>query len=92
MVGFCGIMLEKQTLEFVKIAEDEVVLIVYPGHDYCEKPFDTLGNQKRKNKTLLARNIEEFTKIGLEYLNQFAFICPMGGAGDRLNLFNKKTK
>ncbi len=38
-------------------------LIVYPGHDYGDKPFDTLGNQKRTNKTLLARNPEEFSRI-----------------------------
>jgi len=38
-------------------------LIVYPGHDYGEKPFDTLGNQKRKNKTLIANNLEDFSKI-----------------------------
>lgn len=38
-------------------------LIVYPGHDYGDKPFDTLGNQKRTNKTLLAKNLDEFSKI-----------------------------
>lgn len=38
------------------------------------------------------KNIEELIKIGLENLDQFAFICPMGGAGDRLNLYNKKNK
>ncbi|UCD13305.1 MAG: MBL fold metallo-hydrolase [Thermoplasmatales archaeon] len=38
-------------------------LIVYPGHDYGDKPFDTLGNQKQTNKTLLAKNFEEFSKI-----------------------------
>ena len=38
-------------------------LIVYPGHDYGDKPFDTLGNQKQTNKTLLAKNLEEFSKI-----------------------------
>ena len=38
-------------------------LIVYPGHDYGEKPFDTLGNQKRINKTLLVNNLEDFSKI-----------------------------
>lgn len=38
-------------------------LIVYPGHDYGEKPFDTLGNQKKTNKTLLAESLEEFLKI-----------------------------
>jgi len=38
-------------------------LIVYPGHDYGDKPFDTLGNQKRTNKTLLAKTLVEFSKI-----------------------------
>jgi glyoxylase-like metal-dependent hydrolase (beta-lactamase superfamily II) len=38
-------------------------LIVYPGHDYGEKPFDSLGNQKRVNKTLLAKNLMEFSMI-----------------------------
>jgi glyoxylase-like metal-dependent hydrolase (beta-lactamase superfamily II) len=38
-------------------------LIVYPGHDYGPKPFDTLGNQKKTNKVLLAKNLEEFSKI-----------------------------
>jgi glyoxylase-like metal-dependent hydrolase (beta-lactamase superfamily II) len=38
-------------------------LIVYPGHDYGDKPFDTLGNQKRTNKTLLAKNLDDFSKI-----------------------------
>jgi len=38
-------------------------LIVYPGHDYGNKPSDTLGNQKRTNKTLLAKNLDEFSKI-----------------------------
>lgn len=38
-------------------------LIVYPGHDYGDKPFDKLGNQKMTNKTLLAKNLDEFSKI-----------------------------
>jgi len=38
-------------------------LIVYPGHDYGDKPFDNLGNQKRTNKTLLAKNFTDFSKI-----------------------------
>jgi len=38
-------------------------LIVYPGHYYGYEPFDNLGNQKRTNKTLLAKNLEEFSKI-----------------------------
>ncbi len=38
-------------------------LIVYPGHDYGEKPFDTLGNQKHTNITLRAKTLEEFSLI-----------------------------
>jgi len=38
-------------------------LIVYPGHDYGEKPFDSLGNQKRTNRTLSAKNLKEFSLI-----------------------------
>jgi len=38
-------------------------LIVYPGHDYGDKPFDKLGNQKMTNKTLLAKNLDGFSKI-----------------------------
>jgi hydroxyacylglutathione hydrolase len=37
--------------------------LVYPGHDYGDKPFDTLGNQKRTNKTLRARTLKEFSLI-----------------------------
>ncbi|UCF12034.1 MAG: MBL fold metallo-hydrolase [Thermoplasmatales archaeon] len=38
-------------------------LIVFPGHDYGNKPSDTLGNQKRTNNTLLAKNLNDFSKI-----------------------------
>jgi len=38
-------------------------LIVYPGHDYGEKPYDTLGNQKKVNKTLNVKNFDDFLKI-----------------------------
>ncbi len=38
-------------------------LIVYPGHDYGNDTFDALGNQKLTNKTLLAKNLEEFSKL-----------------------------
>jgi hydroxyacylglutathione hydrolase len=49
------------SLQKIKKLPDE--LIVYPGHDYGDLPFDTLGNQKKKNKTLLAKNLEEFSRI-----------------------------
>jgi hydroxyacylglutathione hydrolase len=50
-----------QSLQKIKKLPNE--LIVYPGHDYGNKPFDTLGNQKKTNKTLLAKNLAEFSKI-----------------------------
>lgn len=40
----------------------------------------------------LNKNIKGFIKTGLEHLDRFALICPMGGAGDRLNLFDAKTR
>jgi hydroxyacylglutathione hydrolase len=38
-------------------------LIVYPGHDYGDKPFDSLGDQKRTNKTLRAKTLRDFSLI-----------------------------
>jgi glyoxylase-like metal-dependent hydrolase (beta-lactamase superfamily II) len=38
-------------------------LIIYPGHDYGDRPYDTLGSQRMTNKTLLAGTFEEFSKI-----------------------------
>ena len=38
-------------------------LLVYPGHDYGDLPFDTLGHQKQTNKTLKAKTLEDFAKI-----------------------------
>ena len=54
--------------QMYKTLQDKIMslpdhLIVYPGHDYGDKPFDTLGNQKQTNKTLLAKNLDEFSKI-----------------------------
>jgi glyoxylase-like metal-dependent hydrolase (beta-lactamase superfamily II) len=49
------------SLQKIKALSDN--LIVYPGHDYGPKPFDTLKNQKKTNKTLVAKNLEEFSKI-----------------------------
>ena len=54
--------------EMFKTLQDKIKtlpdhLIVYPGHDYGDKPFDTLGNQKLTNKTLLAKNLIDFSKL-----------------------------
>ena len=50
-----------ETLQRIKSLPDN--LMVYPGHDYGSKPFDTLKNQKKTNKVLIAKNIDEFSKI-----------------------------
>jgi len=49
------------SLQMIKSLPDE--LIIYPGHDYGPRPYDTLKNQKLTNKTLLAASIEDFSKI-----------------------------
>lgn len=36
-------------------------LIVYPGHDYGDKPFDTLGNQ-RANLLIIIENLQKDMK------------------------------
>ena len=38
-------------------------LVVYPGHDYGPRPYNSLGAEKRSNKVLLARTLEEFSRI-----------------------------
>ena len=38
-------------------------LVVYPGHDYGPRPYNTLGAEKRSNKVLLARDLREFSGI-----------------------------
>jgi hydroxyacylglutathione hydrolase len=34
--------------------------IIYPGHDYGDVPFRTLGEEERKNPALRARSVKEF--------------------------------
>lgn len=46
-----------------KIKQLPDVLIIYPGHNYGSKPFDKLGNQKKTNPTLIAKNLGELSKI-----------------------------
>ena len=49
------------SLQRIKGLSDD--LIVLPGHDYGPKEMDTLGEQKRTNPTLIARDLGEFSGI-----------------------------
>lgn len=50
-----------RTIQRLKALPDH--LIVYPGHDYGQKPYETLGNQKMVNKTLQATTLKDFMVI-----------------------------
>lgn len=49
------------SLQRIKTLSDDT--FVYPGHDYGDKLFDTLGNQKKTNPVLKAKTMKEFSKI-----------------------------
>ena len=49
------------SFQFIKQLDDN--LVIFPGHDYGPKPYDTLGNQKRTSGVLLAKNLEEFSML-----------------------------
>lgn len=49
------------SLQRIKKLPDK--MIIYPGHDYGSKPFDSLSNQKKTNKALITKNMKEFYKI-----------------------------
>ena len=36
--------------------------VIYPGHDYGPKPSDTMANQKKSNRFMLAKSKEAFVK------------------------------
>lgn len=50
-----------ESLQRLKKLSDD--LIIYPGHDYGPKPFDSLYNQKKTNDALLAKNLDMFSKL-----------------------------
>ena len=65
-VGFCGIAPEGQDLEFFKIAEDEIMLIVFPEH-----PFAQLGEvspMELEGESLIFREETSGTRRSLESL------------------------
>jgi glyoxylase-like metal-dependent hydrolase (beta-lactamase superfamily II) len=37
--------------------------LIYPGHDYGNAPYRSLGEERKTNPTLLANSLEEFTGV-----------------------------
>ncbi|MGA1848195.1 MAG: hydroxyacylglutathione hydrolase family protein [Thermoplasmatota archaeon] len=50
-----------QSLQRLKGLNDD--LVVFPGHDYGDRPYDTLGNQKRRSRVLTVESLEEFSRL-----------------------------
>ncbi|MFW3146370.1 MAG: MBL fold metallo-hydrolase [Thermoplasmatota archaeon] len=46
-----------------RLKELDEGLIVLPGHDYGSIPSDSLGSQKRISNVLLARSLDEFSRL-----------------------------
>jgi glyoxylase-like metal-dependent hydrolase (beta-lactamase superfamily II) len=49
------------SLQKLAALPDETVL--YPGHNYAEKPFATLEEQKRHNMFLRFKNLHDFLEL-----------------------------
>jgi glyoxylase-like metal-dependent hydrolase (beta-lactamase superfamily II) len=48
------------TQKLAKLSDDTVL---YPGHNYAEKPFATLGEQKRHNMFLRFKSLSDFLEL-----------------------------
>lgn len=46
-----------------KLAALDPGIEVYPGHDYGEKPYSTIGEEKKTNPAMLCRTLEEFNAL-----------------------------
>lgn len=51
---------------FKKILKLDDKIEVYPGHDYGEQPYSTIGKERKTNYTLQKRTLEEF----IEFMKQ----------------------
>ena len=68
-VGACGrvdlpggdpaAMYESLTQKLGRLSDD---VVLYPGHDYGRTPTDTLGDQKRTNPYLAAKNLQQWLR------------------------------
>jgi DNA-binding transcriptional LysR family regulator len=44
IVGFCGVKYESRDVNYIEISQDEVVVIVYPGHPFAAKQQITVAD------------------------------------------------
>jgi DNA-binding transcriptional LysR family regulator len=63
-VGFCGVVPEGKDLEFFKIAEDEIVLIMVPEHPFAEK--EEISPLELEGEALIFREVTSGTQRSLE--------------------------
>lgn len=50
-----------ESLQKLKKLDDKIE--VYPGHDYGETPFSTIGDEKKNNPYFMCKTKEEFLKL-----------------------------
>jgi len=63
-VGFCGIRPDSKYLESFKVAEDEIVLIVFPGHPFAER--DEVSPADLEGEPFIFRDETSGTRQNLE--------------------------
>ena len=50
-----------ESLQKLKKLDDQIE--IYPGHDYGETPFSTIGDEKKNNPYFMCKNKEEFLNL-----------------------------
>jgi glyoxylase-like metal-dependent hydrolase (beta-lactamase superfamily II) len=60
-------MYDSLTQKLAKLPDDTVL---YPGHNYAEKPFATMGEQKRHNMFLRFNNLNDFLELMSPFPNR----------------------
>jgi DNA-binding transcriptional LysR family regulator len=65
-IGFCGTAPEGKDLTYFKIADDEIVLIVFPGHPFAHK--EEISPEEVEGEPLIFREVTSGTQRSLERL------------------------
>lgn len=52
-----------QSMQSLSTLGDEVQ--IFPGHDYGDQPTSTIGRERKHNKCLRAKTVEEFKSLGI---------------------------